>query len=58
MSFAEFNLLITAMFKIDLLALIQVLADSVGIPCKLVKGSHYTGVEDDAVNIIKLPNDR
>ncbi|CAA2962981.1 serine threonine- kinase EDR1 [Olea europaea subsp. europaea] len=37
--------------------LFKVLADSVGIPCKLVKGSHYTGVEDDAVNIIKLPND-
>ncbi|KAL2491818.1 Serine/threonine-protein kinase EDR1 [Abeliophyllum distichum] len=37
--------------------LFKVLADSVGIPCRLVKGSHYTGVEDDAVNIIKLPND-
>lgn len=24
------------------------------MPCRLVKGSHYTGVEDDAVNIIKL----
>ncbi|KAI3448664.1 hypothetical protein Pfo_005329 [Paulownia fortunei] len=33
------------------------LADSVGIPCRLVKGSHYTGVEDDAVNIIKLQDD-
>ena len=32
----------------------QVLADNVGIPCRLVKGSHYTGVDDDAVNIIKL----
>ncbi|RRT55468.1 hypothetical protein B296_00048450 [Ensete ventricosum] len=31
-----------------------VLADNVGIPCRLVKGSHYTGVDDDAVNIIKL----
>lgn len=36
----------------------QALADSVGIPCRLVKGSHYTGVEDDAVNIIKLQDDR
>lgn len=37
---------------------VQVLAESVGITCRLVKGSHYTGVEDDAVNIIKLENDR
>ncbi|OIT39610.1 PREDICTED: serine/threonine-protein kinase EDR1 [Nicotiana attenuata] len=37
--------------------LFKVLADHVGIPCRLVKGSHYTGVEDDAVNIVKLPND-
>ncbi|KAM3378300.1 serine/threonine-protein kinase EDR1 [Capsicum galapagoense] len=37
--------------------LFKVLADHVGIPCRLVKGSHYTGLEDDAVNIIKLPND-
>lgn len=36
----------------------QILADSVGIPCKLVKGSHYTGVEDDAISIIKMDNDR
>ncbi|CAD5193522.1 unnamed protein product [Musa acuminata subsp. malaccensis] len=34
--------------------LFKVLADNVGIPCRLVKGSHYTGVDDDAVNIIKL----
>ncbi|KAL0347929.1 UNVERIFIED_CONTAM: Serine/threonine-protein kinase EDR1 [Sesamum angustifolium] len=33
---------------------IVALADSVGIPCRLVKGSHYTGVENAAVNIIKL----
>ncbi|XP_057977946.1 serine/threonine-protein kinase EDR1 isoform X2 [Malania oleifera] len=38
--------------------LFKVLADSVGIPCRLVKGSHYTGVDDDAVNIIKLENER
>ncbi|KAJ9557593.1 hypothetical protein OSB04_012207 [Centaurea solstitialis] len=36
--------------------LFKVLAESVGITCRLVKGSHYTGVEDDAVNIIKLEN--
>ncbi|EHA8591238.1 putative Serine/threonine-protein kinase EDR1 [Cocos nucifera] len=35
-----------------------ILADYVGIPCKLVKGSHYTGVDDDAVNIIKLGDGR
>ncbi|CAL9759552.1 unnamed protein product [Musa acuminata subsp. burmannicoides] len=34
--------------------LFKVLADNVGIPCRLVKGSHYTGVDDDAVNIIKF----
>ncbi|KAG6489677.1 hypothetical protein ZIOFF_050953 [Zingiber officinale] len=34
--------------------LFKVLADNIGIPCKLVKGSHYTGMDDDAINIIKL----
>ncbi|KAF5740548.1 EDR1 isoform 1 [Tripterygium wilfordii] len=38
--------------------LFKVLADSTGLPCRLVKGSHYTGVEDDAVNIIKLEDNR
>ncbi|XVF06254.1 hypothetical protein REPUB_Repub06bG0032000 [Reevesia pubescens] len=38
--------------------LFKVLADSIRLPCRLVKGSHYTGVEDDAVNIIKLENER
>ncbi|KAF8388076.1 hypothetical protein HHK36_026742 [Tetracentron sinense] len=38
--------------------LFKVLSDNVGIPCRLVKGSHYTGIDDDAVNIIKLENDR
>ncbi|KAD4586469.1 hypothetical protein E3N88_24070 [Mikania micrantha] len=38
--------------------LFKVLAESIGIACRLVKGSHYTGVEDDAVNIIKLDNER
>ncbi|KAL8553756.1 hypothetical protein ACS0TY_002154 [Phlomoides rotata] len=37
--------------------LFKALADSVGIPCRLVKGSHYTGVDDDAVNIVKLQDD-
>ncbi|KAL5712587.1 Serine/threonine-protein kinase edr1 [Ranunculus cassubicifolius] len=38
--------------------LFKVLADTVGVPCRLVKGSHYTGIDDDAVNIIKLENQR
>ncbi|XP_061348416.1 serine/threonine-protein kinase EDR1-like [Gastrolobium bilobum] len=38
--------------------LFKVLADNINMPCKLVKGSHYTGVEDDAVNIIKLEDER
>lgn len=28
------------------------------MPCRLIKGSHYTGVEDGAVNIIKLEDER
>jgi hypothetical protein len=35
-----------------------VLADQVGIPCRLVKGSHYTGIDGGAVNIIKLDFER
>ncbi|KAI3980952.1 hypothetical protein MKX01_025517 [Papaver californicum] len=38
--------------------LFKVLADNVGVPCRLVKGSHYTGIDDAAVNIIKLDNER
>ncbi|KAK8651504.1 hypothetical protein V6N13_141105 [Hibiscus sabdariffa] len=38
--------------------LFKVLADSIRLPCRLVKGSHYTGVEDDAVNITKLEDER
>ncbi|KAK8936649.1 Serine/threonine-protein kinase EDR1 [Platanthera zijinensis] len=38
--------------------LFKVLADNVGVPCKLVKGSHYTGVDGDAVNIIKYGDHR
>lgn len=37
--------------------LFKVLADYVGITCRLVKGSHYTGVEDDAVNIVKMTDE-
>ena len=36
----------------------QVLADNVGITCRLVKGNHYTGSEDDALNVIKLTDER
>ncbi|XP_010532192.1 PREDICTED: serine/threonine-protein kinase EDR1 [Tarenaya hassleriana] len=38
--------------------LFKVLADSIRLPCRLVKGNHYTGNEDDAVNMIKLENER
>ncbi|XP_057831140.1 probable serine/threonine-protein kinase SIS8 isoform X1 [Cryptomeria japonica] len=38
--------------------LFKVLADRVGIPCRLVKGSHYTGTDDGAINIIKLDHER
>lgn len=37
--------------------LFKALADYVGITCRLVKGSHYTGVEDDAINIVKLADE-
>jgi len=38
---------------------VQILADGVGIPCKLVKGSNYTGGDDDdAINIIKMDHER
>ncbi|KAJ7522892.1 hypothetical protein O6H91_18G030400 [Diphasiastrum complanatum] len=38
--------------------LFKVLADCVGIPCRLVKGRYYTGVDDGAVNILKDDDDR
>ncbi|KAI9084753.1 hypothetical protein K1719_033159 [Acacia pycnantha] len=38
--------------------LFKVLSDNIKMPCRLVKGSHYTGVEDDAVNVIKLEDER
>ncbi|KAL0372182.1 UNVERIFIED_CONTAM: putative serine/threonine-protein kinase SIS8 [Sesamum calycinum] len=34
--------------------LFKVLADRINLPCKLVKGSYYTGTDDGAVNLIKL----
>nr|XP_043632519.1 probable serine/threonine-protein kinase SIS8 isoform X2 [Erigeron canadensis] len=38
--------------------LFKVLADSVGIPCRLVKGKHYTGSADIAMSFIKLDDGR
>ncbi|KAF4358270.1 hypothetical protein G4B88_027747 [Cannabis sativa] len=38
--------------------LFKVLADNIKMPCRLLKGSHYTGVEDGAVNVIKLEDGR
>ncbi|KAF3454366.1 hypothetical protein FNV43_RR04813 [Rhamnella rubrinervis] len=38
--------------------LFKVLADNIKMPCRLLKGSHYTGVEDGAVNVIKLEDER
>ncbi|KAI3858314.1 hypothetical protein MKX03_013845, partial [Papaver bracteatum] len=38
--------------------LFKVLADSVGIPCSLVKGRQYTGSHDVAMNIIRLDDGR
>ncbi|KAL3645978.1 hypothetical protein CASFOL_011158 [Castilleja foliolosa] len=34
--------------------LFKVLADRINLPCKLVKGSYYTGTDEGAVNLIKL----
>ncbi|XP_042060629.1 probable serine/threonine-protein kinase SIS8 isoform X2 [Salvia splendens] len=34
--------------------LFKVLADRVNLPCKLVKGSYFTGTDEGAVNMIKL----
>ncbi|XP_071685810.1 probable serine/threonine-protein kinase SIS8 isoform X2 [Rutidosis leptorrhynchoides] len=38
--------------------LFKVLTDSVGIPCRLVKGKQYTGSIDVAMNIIKFSDGR
>ncbi|XP_044471861.1 serine/threonine-protein kinase EDR1 isoform X3 [Mangifera indica] len=36
--------------------LFKVLADRIGLPCMLVKGSCYTGTDDGAVNLIRIDN--
>ncbi|XVE58846.1 hypothetical protein DITRI_Ditri04bG0202000 [Diplodiscus trichospermus] len=38
--------------------LFKVLADSVGIPCRLVKGQQYTGSDDVAINFVKIDDGR
>ncbi|GMQ11484.1 hypothetical protein CsSME_00054113 [Camellia sinensis var. sinensis] len=38
--------------------LFKVLADSVGIPCCLVKGKQYTGSDDAAMNFVKMDDGR
>ncbi|KAL1338675.1 hypothetical protein AAHE18_10G228700 [Arachis hypogaea] len=38
--------------------LFKVLADSVGIPCQLVKGLQYTGSDDVAMNFVKIDDGR
>ncbi|KAJ9676839.1 hypothetical protein PVL29_022042 [Vitis rotundifolia] len=38
--------------------LFKVLADSVGIPCRLVKGQQYTGSDDVAMNFVKIEDGR
>ncbi|XP_042501495.1 serine/threonine-protein kinase EDR1 [Macadamia integrifolia] len=37
--------------------LFKVLADRINLPCRLVKGSYYTGTDDGAVNLIKVDYD-
>ncbi|KAF5207585.1 Serine/threonine-protein kinase EDR1 [Thalictrum thalictroides] len=34
--------------------LFKVLADRISLPCRLVKGSYYTGTDEGAVNLIKI----
>ncbi|KAL2344101.1 hypothetical protein Fmac_005386 [Flemingia macrophylla] len=38
--------------------LFKVLADSLGIPCQLVKGLQYTGSDDVAINFVKIDDGR
>ncbi|XP_055826995.1 probable serine/threonine-protein kinase SIS8 isoform X2 [Solanum dulcamara] len=38
--------------------LFKVLADSVGLPCQLVKGQEYTGSDEVAMNYVKLEDGR
>lgn len=40
------------------LTIMQVLADSVGVPCRLVKGQQYTGSDDVAMNFVKIDDGR
>ncbi|KAJ6759863.1 MAP KINASE KINASE KINASE-LIKE PROTEIN [Salix purpurea] len=43
---------------IDTTETLEVLADCVGIPCRLVKGHLYTGSDDVAMNFVKLDDGR
>lgn len=36
----------------------QVLADILGIPCRLVKGKQFTGSDDVAMNFVKIDGGR
>ncbi|KAK7314640.1 hypothetical protein VNO77_33167 [Canavalia gladiata] len=38
--------------------LFKVLADSLGVPCRLVKGLQYTGSDDVALNFVKIDDGR
>lgn len=38
--------------------LFKVLADSIGVPCRLVKGQQYTGSDDVAMNFVKMDDGR
>ncbi|XP_052142440.1 probable serine/threonine-protein kinase SIS8 [Oryza glaberrima] len=38
--------------------LFKVLADNIGIPCRLLKGRQYTGSDDGALNIVKFDDGR
>ncbi|KAI9101600.1 hypothetical protein K1719_023844 [Acacia pycnantha] len=38
--------------------LFKVLADCVGVPCRLVKGQQYTGSDDVAMNFIRIGDER
>ncbi|XP_077225178.1 putative serine/threonine-protein kinase SIS8 [Tasmannia lanceolata] len=37
--------------------LFKVLADRINLPCRLVKGSYYTGTDEGAVNLIKVDHE-
>jgi hypothetical protein len=39
-------------------ASIQVLADGIDVPCRLLKGRQYTGSDDGALNIVKFKDGR